>query len=155
MLWQAPEVEVFELCAANNISQIVWSPLAQGLLTGKYLPGQPPPADSRRAHDEMGESMGVLFDEAAAIEAAQRLIPIAEGAGLSMPTLALAWVLRRSELASAITGASRPGQVHANAAAAGVKLPDDVLKAVDDALGDVPVTTPTIAPFAKPGVLHR
>jgi aryl-alcohol dehydrogenase-like predicted oxidoreductase len=155
MLWQAPEVELFELCAANNISQIVWSPLAQGLLTGKYLPGQPPPADSRRAHDEMGESMGVLFDEAAAIEAAQRLIPIAEGAGLSMPTLALAWVLRRSELASAITGASRPEQVHANAAAAGVKLPDDVLKAVDDALGDVPVTTPTIAPFAKPGVMHR
>ncbi|WAJ44658.1 aldo/keto reductase family protein [Mycobacterium sp. Aquia_216] len=155
MLWQAPEVEVFELCAANNISQIVWSPLAQGLLTGKYLPGQPPPADSRRAHDEMGESMGVLFDVAAAIEAVQRLIPIAEGAGLSMPTLALAWVLRRSELASAITGASRPEQVHANAAAAGVKLPDDVLKAVDDALGDLPVTTPTIAPFAKPGVMHR
>jgi aryl-alcohol dehydrogenase-like predicted oxidoreductase len=155
MLWQAPEVEVFELCAANDISQIVWSPLAQGLLTGKYLPGQPPPADSRRAHDEMGESMGVLFDEAAAIEAVQRLIPIAEGAGLSMPTLALAWVLRRSELASAITGASRPEQVHANAAAAGVTLSDDVLKAVDDALGDVPVTQPTIAPFAKPGVMHR
>ena len=64
-------------------------------------------------------------------------------------------MLRRSELASAITGASRPEQVHANAAAAGVKLPDDVLKAVDDALGDVPVTTPTIAPFATPGVMHR
>ena len=155
MLWQAPEVEVFELCAANNISQIVWSPLAQGLLTGKYQPGQPPPADSRRAHDEMGESMGVLFDEGAAIEAAQRLVPIAEGAGLTMPTLALAWVLRRTELASAITGASRPEQVHANAAAAGVELTDDVLKAVDDALGDVPVTRPTIAPFAKPGVMHR
>jgi aryl-alcohol dehydrogenase-like predicted oxidoreductase len=64
-------------------------------------------------------------------------------------------VLRRSELASAITGASRPEQVHANAAAAGVKLPADVLKAVDDALGDVPVSTPTIAPFAQPGVMHR
>jgi aryl-alcohol dehydrogenase-like predicted oxidoreductase len=155
MLWQAPEVEVFDLCAANNISQIVWSPLAQGLLTGKYLPGQPPPADSRKAHEEMGESMGVLFEEAPAIEAVQRLKPVAEAAGLSMPTLALAWVLRRSELASAIIGASRPEQVHANAAAAGVELTDDVLKAVDDALGDVPVTEPTIAPFAKSGVLHR
>jgi aryl-alcohol dehydrogenase-like predicted oxidoreductase len=155
MLWQAPEAVVFGLCAANNISQVVWSPLAQGLLTGKYRPGQPPPAGSRRAHEEMGESMGLVFDEAAAMSAVQRLVPIAEAAGLSMATLALAWVLRRGEVASAITGASRPEQVQANATAAGVELADDVLKAVADALGEVPVTTPTLATFAQPGVLHR
>jgi aryl-alcohol dehydrogenase-like predicted oxidoreductase len=155
MLWQAPEAEVFGLCAANNISQVVWSPLAQGLLTGKYRPGQPAPADSRRAHAEMGQFMDGLFDETTVLEAVQRLIPVAEGAGLSMATLALAWVLRRSEVASAIMGASRPEQVHANAAAAGVELTEDLLKAVDDALGDVPITKPTIAPFAQPGVLHR
>jgi aryl-alcohol dehydrogenase-like predicted oxidoreductase len=155
MLWQAPEAEVFGLCAANDISQVVWSPLAQGLLTGKYRPGQPAPADSRRAHAEMGQFMDVIFDETTVLEAVQRLIPVAEGAGLSMATLALAWVLRRSEVASAIMGASRPDQVHANAAAAGVELTEDLLKAVDDALGDVPITKPTIAPFAQPGVLHR
>jgi aryl-alcohol dehydrogenase-like predicted oxidoreductase len=155
MLWQAPEAEVFGLCAANNISQVVWSPLAQGLLTGKYRPGQPAPADSRRAHPEMGQFIDGLFDETIVLEAVQRLIPVAEGAGLSMATLALAWVLRRSEVASAITGASRPEQVHANAAAAGVELTEDLLKAVDKALGDVPITKPTIAPFAQPGVLHR
>lgn len=154
MLWRAPEAEVFGLCAANNISQIVWSPLAQGLLTGKYLPGEPPPADSRRADEEMGQSMGVLFDDDV-LAPVQRLVAVAQDAGLSMPTLALAWVLRRSEVASAITGASRPEQVRANATAAGVVLTDDLLKAVDDALGDVPVTTPTLAPFAQPGVMRR
>ncbi|WP_393087004.1 aldo/keto reductase family protein [Streptomyces sp. LN704] len=154
MLWQAPEAEVFPVCAANGISHIVWSPLAQGVLTGKYKPGQPLPADSRFANDAMSGSKDLVLNDAA-LEAVQRLVPVAEGAGVSLPTLALAWVLRRGEVASAITGASRPEQVHANAAAAGVHLTDDVLAAVDAALGDVPLRRPTLAPFAAEGVLRR
>ncbi|QFZ78314.1 aldo/keto reductase [Streptomyces fagopyri] len=154
MLWQAPEAEVFPVCAASGISHIVWSPLAQGVLTGKYKPGQPLPADSRFANDAMSGSKDLVLNDAA-LEAVQRLVPVAEGAGLSLPSLALAWVLRRGEVASAITGASRPEQVHANAAAAGVHLTDDVLAAVDAALGDVPVSRPTLAPFAAEGVLRR
>ncbi|MFC9912878.1 aldo/keto reductase family protein [Streptomyces sp. NPDC059862] len=154
MLWQAPEAEVFGLCTANGISQIVWSPLAQGVLTGKYKPGQPVPEGSRFASPDMAVSKDLVYNDAT-LEAVQRLVPIAEEAGMSMPTLALAWILRRSEVASAITGASRPEQVHANAAASGVKLSDDLLAAVDQALGDVPVTGPTLAPAAQPGVKHR
>ncbi|MER7282318.1 aldo/keto reductase family protein [Dactylosporangium sp. NPDC000244] len=154
MLWQAPEAEVFELCAANGISQIVWSPLAQGVLTGKYRPGAPLPEGSRFASDAMSASKDLVL-RPEFLEAVQRLVPIAEGLGVSLPTLALAWVLRRFEVASAITGASRPEQVHANAAAAGLPLSDDVLAAIDAALGDVPITEPTLAPFAQEGVLHR
>jgi aryl-alcohol dehydrogenase-like predicted oxidoreductase len=154
MLWQAPEVEVFPLCAANGISQIVWSPLAQGLLTGKYRAGEAPPVDSRAAHEEMGAPMALLMSDER-LEAVDRLRPVAEQAGLSLVELALAWVLRRSEVASAIVGASRPEQVHANAKASGIELSADTLAAVDEALGDAPVKQPTPAPFAKPGVLHR
>ena len=96
-----------------------------------------------------------LVHSDATLEAVQRLVPIAEEAGMSMPTLALAWVLRRGEVTSAITGASRPEQVHANAAASGVTLSDDLLTAVDRALGDVPVTEPTLAPGARAGIRHR
>jgi aryl-alcohol dehydrogenase-like predicted oxidoreductase len=154
MLWQAPEAEVFPLCAANGISQIVWSPLAQGILTGKYKPGHALPEGSRFANDSMNVSMNIVFSEPA-LEAVQRLVPIAEGAGLSLPNLALAWVLRRSEVASAITGASRPEQVHSNAAASGLELSADVLTAIDDALGDTPVQAGALAPFAAVGVTHR
>ncbi|MDP9884478.1 aryl-alcohol dehydrogenase-like predicted oxidoreductase [Sinomonas atrocyanea] len=154
MLWQAPEAEVFPLCAANGISQIVWSPLAQGVLTGKYKPGQSIPEDSRFANDSMNMAKDLVLSDPV-LEAVQRLVPIAEGAGLSLPTMALAWVLRRSELASAITGASRPQQVHANASASGVELSADVLSAIDEALGDVPVRGPRLAPNAQEGVLHR
>jgi aryl-alcohol dehydrogenase-like predicted oxidoreductase len=154
MLWQAPEAEVFPVCAANGISQIVWSPLAQGVLTGKYLPGQPAPSGSRMAHDEMSVAMGLVHNEAT-LEAVQRLVPLAEDAGMSMAEMALAWVLRRSEVASAITGASRPEQVTANAAASGIELSSDLLAAIDEALGDAPVKQPTLAPFALEGVTHR
>ncbi len=154
MLWRAPEAEVFPLCAANDISQIVWSPLAQGLLTGKYRAGQAPPPDSRAASSEMNVAMGnILTDER--LEAVDRLRPVAEQAGVSLPELALAWVLRRPELASAIIGASRPEQVHANAKASGIELTPDTLAAIDDALGDAPVTEPTPAPGARAGVMHR
>jgi aryl-alcohol dehydrogenase-like predicted oxidoreductase len=154
MIWRCPEAEVFGVCAENGISQIVWSPLAQGVLTGKYAPGEAHPADSRATSEEMGWAMErYLSDEV--LEAVQRLAPIAEGAGLTMAQLALAWVLRREEVASAIIGASRPEQVHQNVAASEVELPDDVLAAIDDALGDVPITEPNLANFAREGVTHR
>jgi aryl-alcohol dehydrogenase-like predicted oxidoreductase len=154
MLWRAPEVELFGLCAANGISQIVWSPLAQGVLTGKYRPGQAPPPDSRAANSDMNVAMNRLMDDAV-LEAVDRLRPIADAAGLSMAELALAWVLRRPEVASAIVGATRPEQVHANAKASGIQLTPDTLAAIEEALGDTPVQEPTLAPNAQPGVTHR
>jgi aryl-alcohol dehydrogenase-like predicted oxidoreductase len=154
MLWQAPEAEVFGLCAANGISQIVWSPLAQGLLTGKYRAGEEPPADSRAASPEMNMAMGVVLSDER-LAAVDRLRPVAEQAGLTLAELALAWVLRRPELASAIVGASRPEQVHANAKASGIELTPDTLAAIDEALGDAPVKEPTLAPLARGGVKRR
>jgi aryl-alcohol dehydrogenase-like predicted oxidoreductase len=154
MLWQAPEAELFALCAANDISQIVWSPLAQGLLTGKYRPGQPPPADSRAAHSEMGTAMHLVMNDGT-LEAVERLRPVADGAGLSLTELALAWALRRPELASAIVGASRPEQVHANVKASGIELSSDTLAAIDEALGDAPVKQPTLAGAASTGITRR
>jgi aryl-alcohol dehydrogenase-like predicted oxidoreductase len=154
MLWQAPEAEVFPLCAANGISQIVWSPLGQGVLTGKYRPGQPMPDGSRAANDVMNVAMGELLNDDV-LAAVERLRPVAVDAGLTLAELALAWVLRRDELASAIIGASRPEQVHANAAASGIVLSADVRDAVDQALGDIPVTGQTLAPLATAGVTHR
>jgi aryl-alcohol dehydrogenase-like predicted oxidoreductase len=136
MLWRGPEAEVIPLCEREQISQIVWSPLAQGVLTGKYLPGEPPPQDSRAASD----SMSAFIDRLVApplLEAVQRLVPVAEQAGLTMVQLALAWVLRQQNVASAIVGASRPEQVHANASASGIVLDEDALAAIDTALGDV------------------
>jgi aryl-alcohol dehydrogenase-like predicted oxidoreductase len=136
MLWRAPERDVIELCAANGISQIVWSPLAQGVLTGKYQPGEAPPADSRAASEEMGGFIrGFLEDPT--LEAVQRLRPIAEQADLTMSQLALAWILRQENVASTIIGASRPEQVRENTAASGVSLSDEQLAAIDEALGDV------------------
>jgi aryl-alcohol dehydrogenase-like predicted oxidoreductase len=136
MLWRGPEAEVIPLCEREDISQIVWSPLGQGVLTGKYLPGQAPPSDSRAA----SESMSGFIDRLMAppvLEAVQRLKPIAEEAGLTMVQLALAWVLRQPNVASAIVGASRPEQVRANASASEVVLSEDVLAAIDEALDGV------------------
>jgi aryl-alcohol dehydrogenase-like predicted oxidoreductase len=154
MLWRAPEAEIFPLCAGYEISHIVWSPLAQGVLTGKYRPGQPLPADSRAATKSMNGEMDTVLTESI-LRAVERLRPVASDAGLTLPQLALAWVLRRPEVASAITSASHSGQVMANAAASGIALADDTLSAIDHALGDVPVTGPTLAPLARPGVKHR
>jgi len=138
MLYRVPEQGVLDVCRRNGISQVVFSPLAQGVLTGKYRPGEPPPADSRAASDEMNTFIGRLVQDDT-LEAVQRLRPIADGAGLTLPQLALAWILREDNVASAIIGASRPEQVHANAAAAGIELTPDVLAAIDEALGDVVV----------------
>ena len=119
MLWREPEDEVIPLCADNGISQIVWSPLGQGVLSGKYDPGQPPPRDSRAASEAMGRWMDRLMHPDI-LRAVQRLKPIAAEAGLTLPQFALAWVLREPNVASAIVGASRPSQVIENAHASGV-----------------------------------
>jgi aryl-alcohol dehydrogenase-like predicted oxidoreductase len=153
-IWRAPEAELIRFCEQHGISQIVWSPLAQGVLTGKYKPGEPPPEGSRATSDAMNWAMS-RYDSDELFEAVQQLTPIAEGAGLTMPQMALAWVLRQENVASAITGASRPEQVHANAEAAGVELSQDVLDAIDEALGDLPITGPRHANFVQEGVKHR
>jgi aryl-alcohol dehydrogenase-like predicted oxidoreductase len=136
MLWRVPEAEVIPLCEQEEISQIVWSPLGQGVLTGKYSPGAPPPADSRAASESMSGFIDRLV-QPPVLEAVQRLVPVAEEAGLTMVQLALAWVLRQGNVASAIVGASRPEQVRANAAASGVTLTPDTLAAIDEALDGV------------------
>jgi aryl-alcohol dehydrogenase-like predicted oxidoreductase len=138
MLWRKPEQELIPLCEAEGISQIVWSPLGQGVLTGKYAPGAPPPPDSRASSDSMNGFIGRLI-EPPVLEAVQRLQPIAERAGLSMAQMALAWVLRQDNVASAIIGATRPEQVHQNAAASGVTLEEETLAAIDEALEPVAV----------------
>jgi 1-deoxyxylulose-5-phosphate synthase len=140
LLWREPEDEVIPLCAANGISQIVWSPLGQGVLSGKYDPDRPPPKDSRAASQEMGGFIGRLM-RPQVLRAVQQLKPIADEAGLTLPQFALAWVLREPNVASAIIGASRPQQVRENAAASGVIVDTQLfLRAeaiLDDALGRV------------------
>lgn len=127
------EADVIPLCAANGISQIVWSPLAQGVLTGKYRPGDDLPEGSRAASDAMGWAMNRFLGEDV-LTAVQRLRPIADGLGITMSQLALAWVLRQPNVASAIVGASRPEQVDDDAAASGIELDEATLAAIDDAV---------------------
>ena len=133
LLWQAPERDVFPVAAANRISQIVWSPLAQGALTGKYRPGEELPVGSRATSRRMGRLMGRwLTDDV--LQRVQRLVPIADRLGITMAQLALAWVLRHENVASAIVGASRPEQVRDNAAASGIELDAEIRGEIDRAL---------------------
>ena len=136
MLWREPEAEVFPLCAANGIGQIVWSPLGQGVLTGKYRAGQPIPKDSRAANDLMNVFIDRLLTEPI-LNAVEKLKPIAAGENLSMAQLALAWVLRDERVSSAIIGATKPEQVTDNAAASGVTLSPETLMAIDEILQPV------------------
>ena len=138
-LWRAPEAEVIPLCARNGISQIVWSPLAQGVLTGKYRPGEEVPRGSRAASRDMSRFIGQWLTRPV-LDAVDRLWPVAEEAGLTMSQLALAWVLRQDNVAAAIIGASRPEQVHENARAAEIELSADTLRAIDEALLLVAIT---------------
>jgi len=138
LLYRVPEREVIPLCKDNGISQIVWSPLAQGALTGKYKPGQEPAAGTRAASQQMGWAMDSYRDDEV-LERVQRLVPIAEGLGVTMAQLALAWVLREDNVAAAIVGASRPEQVEENAGASGISLDDATLQAIDEAVADVVV----------------
>jgi aryl-alcohol dehydrogenase-like predicted oxidoreductase len=137
-LYRVPEREVIPLCKRNGISQIVWSPLAQGTLTGKYKPGAPPPEGTRAASQDMGWAMDRFRDDDV-LAAVQRLRSIADGFGITMAQLALAWVLREDNVTSAIIGASRPEQVEDNAAASGIELDASTLQSIDEALGDVVV----------------
>lgn len=134
MLWRAPEKEVIPLCRQNGIGQIVWSPLAQGILTGKYQPGQAPPTGSRATDNTMGSFFPRELLSDAVLGAVQRLKPVAEEVGLSLAQLALAWVLRDPSVTSAIVGASRPEQVKENAGASGRPLSDAQLRRIDEIL---------------------
>jgi aryl-alcohol dehydrogenase-like predicted oxidoreductase len=136
VFWRGPERDVIPYCAEHGISQIVWSPLGQGLLTGKYKPGSPPPDDSRLASHEMGKLMHSFLEDPLLLTRIQELWPVAEELQLSVAQLALAWVLRQSNVASAIIGASRPAQLEENAGASGIELDDDTLRRIDEALAD-------------------
>jgi aryl-alcohol dehydrogenase-like predicted oxidoreductase len=135
MIWRGPERDVIPACRELGISQIVWSPLGQGVLTGKYRPGESLPEGTRATSDAMGGFMARALDQQL-LERVQRLRPVADGLGLSMAQLALAWVLREENVASAIIGASRPEQVEDNAAASGVELGQETLAQIDEILGD-------------------
>ncbi|HEY7596653.1 MAG TPA: aldo/keto reductase family protein [Actinophytocola sp.] len=142
MLWRVIEAEVVPASERAGLSQIVWSPIAQGVLTGKYLPGQPVPAGSR-ATDESGKNFisRLLRDDV--LEKVQQLRPIAEDAGLSMAQLAVAWVLQNKNVASAIIGATRPEQVTENVKASGVTLDAETLSRIDKVLDGVIQTDPS------------
>jgi aryl-alcohol dehydrogenase-like predicted oxidoreductase len=132
-LWRTPEGEVIPVCAANGISQIVWSPLAQGVLTGKYKPGEKVPSDSRAANRSMNRFIKQwLSDET--LQAVQNLRPIADEAGITLAQLSLAWVLHQRNVTAVIVGASRPEQVHENVKAADVRLSADTIEAINETL---------------------
>ncbi|WP_164701129.1 aldo/keto reductase family protein [Modestobacter sp. KNN46-3] len=136
MLWRVIEAAVVPTCEQEGVSQIVWSPLAQGVLTGKYRPGEQPPAGSRASHSAVGFQVEGFMAHAV-LSRVQQLRPIADDLGLTMAQLALAWVLQNPNVAAAIIGASRPEQVHANVKAAGVRLDAEIMTRVDEALGEV------------------
>lgn len=143
MLWRKPEARVFPACARLNIGTLAFSPLAHGVLTGKYTPGQPPPTGSRAASDEMNifmETAGRHYRSEYLLQAVDNLKPIAADLGLTMAQMALAWVLRRPEVTSAIIGASRPEQIADNVRAIGIALPPPALEQIDNVLREVAVT---------------
>jgi len=142
MLWRVIEKQVVPTSAELGISQIVWSPVAQGVLTGKYLPGAPLPEGSRAADDKGGANAIKSFLRDDVLTSVQRLKPIADELGATMAQLAIAWVLQNPNVSGAIVGASRPEQVASNVKAAGVRLSGDVLARIDEAVGDVAVTDP-------------
>lgn len=144
MLWRVIEDEVVPACEELGLSQIVWSPIAQGVLTGKYRPGEAPPAGSRATDDKGGANMISGFMRDDILERVQRLQPIADEAGLTMAQLAVAWVLQNDNVAAALVGASRPEQVKENVKAAGVRLDADTMAAIDDALDEVVVRDPSM-----------
>lgn len=130
LLWRAPEDEVIPLCRKNEISQIVWSPLAEGVLTGKYRPGSPPPAETRATSERMGATIGRRLDEAT-LERVERLRSIGERLGYTTAQVALAWILRDDNVAAPIVGASRPDQVRENAVAADIDLDPETIAEIE------------------------
>lgn len=152
MLWRVIEEEVVPLCEREGIGQIVWSPIAQGVLTGKYKPGRPLPEGSRATDDKGGADMIKRYLNDDLLTRVQNLKPIADELGLSMAQLAIAWTLQNPNVSAAIVGASRPEQVADNVKAAGVKLEADVMKRIDDVLGDTVIRDPakTGSPRKRP-----
>jgi voltage-dependent potassium channel beta subunit len=152
MLWRVIEAEVVPTCEELGLGQIVWSPIAQGVLTGKYQPGQPPPAGSRATDDKSGAAFIQRFMSDDVLSRVQRLKPIAEQAGLTMAQLAVAWVLQNPNVSSAIVGATRPDQLEDNVKASGVKLDDALLKAIDEVLDPIAERDPakTESPSRRP-----
>ena len=144
MLWRVIEDEVVPACEELGLSQIVWSPIAQGVLTGKYKPGEQPPAGSRATDTKGGADMIKRWMSDDVLSRVQQLAPIAGDLGLSLAQLAVAWVLQNDNVAAAIIGASRPEQVGENVKAAGVRIPDDAMKRIDEVLGDVVTRDPAI-----------
>jgi aryl-alcohol dehydrogenase-like predicted oxidoreductase len=137
MLWRVIEAEIVPTCTELGISQVVWSPIAQGVLTGKYKPGEQPPAGSRATDDKGGAQMIKRWMSDDVLSRVQQLVPLAQEAGLSMAQLAVAWVLQNENVSTAIIGASRPEQVHDNVGAAGIKLEEDLLVEIDKILDPV------------------
>ena len=150
MLWRVIEPEVVPASRELGIGQIVWSPIAQGVLTGKYLPGQPLPQNSRATDPNGGKFIGRLVGNQELLERVQLLKPIAEEAGLSMAQLAVAWVLQNDNVSGAIIGATRPEQVTENVRAAGVGLSPDILSAIDEALEPVVQRDPSLTSSPRP-----
>ena len=141
-LWRVIEAEVVPLSQKEGIGQIVWSPMAQGVLTGKYLPGKKPPAGSRATDKKGGAGMISQWMKDDVLTAVQNLKPIADQAGLTMSQLSVAWVLQNPNVSSAIVGATKPSQVKENVKAAGVKLDTETMRAIDKALGNLPEKDP-------------
>jgi aryl-alcohol dehydrogenase-like predicted oxidoreductase len=150
MLWRVIEEWVVPVSAELGISQICWSPVAQGVLTGKYLPGQPLPAGSRATDAKGGATMIKRMMDEQLLTAVQGLAPIASDLDLTMSQLAIAWVLQNPNVAAAIIGASKPRQIVENVAAAGVVLPEDVMQRIDLVLGDLPVRNPMLTAQNSP-----
>ena len=151
MIWRVIESEVVPLSEREGIGQIVWSPIAQGVLTGKYLPGSAPPAGSR-ATDERGSGFISGFLEDDLLSRVQQLKPIADQAGLTLAQLAVAWVLQNPNVSAAIVGATRPEQVHENVRASGVRLDPELLQQIDAVIGSKIVRDPalTASPPSRP-----
>ncbi|AAZ55042.1 aldo/keto reductase family protein [Thermobifida fusca] len=150
MLWRVIEAEVVPLCKREGIGQIVWSPIAQGVLTGKYKPGQPPPSGSRATDEKSGaQFIRKFLDNQQLLERVQQLLPLAAEAGLTPAQLAVAWVLQNSNVSAAIIGASRPEQVRDNAKAAGVKLDAELMRRIDEILGDAVERDPALTASPK------
>jgi aryl-alcohol dehydrogenase-like predicted oxidoreductase len=150
MLWRVIEGEVVPTCEELGIGQIVWSPIAQGVLTGKYQPGQAPPAGSRATDEKGGANMIKRWMDDDVLTRVQGLAPIAGDLGLTMAQLAVAWVLQNHNVAAALVGASRPEQVAENVKAAGVTIPDDAMRRIDEVLGDVVMSDPAIVAKSVP-----
>ena len=151
MLWRVIESNVVPTCQANGIGQIVWSPIAQGALTGKYLPGKKPPAGSRATDKKGGANMISRWMRDEVLSAVQNLKPIADANGLTLAQLAVAWVLQNPNVSSAIIGATKPSQIKENVKAAGIKLDTETMKAIDRALGALPERDPskTVSPSPR------